>query len=127
MIACVGFFGLAKFLVTSISNPIERHTNSIAIKGSIGYNAPGMDNETVGDDEFGYMLADILKQNNVNTSGVRYDSNARTALAFVTLELMAGSMEAYKKELEAIEAYKKELEEYNNSIAAAIDDNQQTT
>nr|AEK21796.1 fructokinase [Dimocarpus longan] len=39
----------------------------------------------VGDDEFGYMLVDILKQNNVNTSGVRYDSNARTALAFVTL------------------------------------------
>ncbi|KAK2653725.1 hypothetical protein Ddye_013581 [Dipteronia dyeriana] len=39
----------------------------------------------VGDDEFGYMLADILKQNNVNTSGVRFDSSARTALAFVTL------------------------------------------
>ena len=31
------------------------------------------------------MLADILKQNNVNTSGVRFDHNARTALAFVTL------------------------------------------
>ncbi|XP_044467254.1 probable fructokinase-7 isoform X2 [Mangifera indica] len=39
----------------------------------------------VGDDEFGYMLADILKQNNVDTSSVRYDSSARTALAFVTL------------------------------------------
>ncbi|KAJ0100116.1 probable fructokinase-7 isoform X2 [Pistacia vera] len=39
----------------------------------------------VGDDEFGYMLADILKQNNVDTSGVRYDSSARTALAFITL------------------------------------------
>ena len=31
------------------------------------------------------MLADILKQNNVETSGMRFDSNARTALAFVTL------------------------------------------
>lgn len=31
------------------------------------------------------MLADILKQNNVDTSGMRFDSNARTALAFVTL------------------------------------------
>lgn len=31
------------------------------------------------------MLANILEQNNVNISGVRYDSNARTALAFVTL------------------------------------------
>ncbi|XP_006829109.2 probable fructokinase-7 isoform X3 [Amborella trichopoda] len=39
----------------------------------------------VGDDEFGYMLADMLKQNNVDTSGVRFDPGARTALAFVTL------------------------------------------
>lgn len=31
------------------------------------------------------MLADILKQNNVETSGMRFDANARTALAFVTL------------------------------------------
>ena len=40
----------------------------------------------LGDDEFGYMLSDILKQNNVDNSGVRYDSTARTALAFVTLK-----------------------------------------
>ncbi|XP_057423187.1 probable fructokinase-7 [Lotus japonicus] len=39
----------------------------------------------VGADEFGYMLADILKQNNVETSGMRFDPDARTALAFVTL------------------------------------------
>ncbi|WCJ36568.1 pfkB-like carbohydrate kinase family protein [Euphorbia peplus] len=39
----------------------------------------------LGEDDFGYMLADILKQNNVDNSGVRYDPNARTALAFVTL------------------------------------------
>ncbi|XP_057951246.1 probable fructokinase-7 [Malania oleifera] len=39
----------------------------------------------VGNDEFGYMLADILKQNNVNSAGLRFDPNARTALAFVTL------------------------------------------
>ncbi|KAK7410005.1 hypothetical protein VNO78_00462 [Psophocarpus tetragonolobus] len=39
----------------------------------------------VGADEFGYMLADILKQNNVETSGVKFDLNARNALAFVTL------------------------------------------
>lgn len=39
----------------------------------------------VGEDEFGYMLADILKQNNVNNSGMRFDPNARTSLAFVTL------------------------------------------
>ncbi|CAI9101654.1 OLC1v1039027C2 [Oldenlandia corymbosa var. corymbosa] len=39
----------------------------------------------VGQDEFGYMLADILKQNNVDNSGMRFDPNARTALAFVTL------------------------------------------
>ncbi|KAH7848280.1 hypothetical protein Vadar_000619 [Vaccinium darrowii] len=39
----------------------------------------------VGEDEFGHMLADILKQNNVDDSGVRFDPNAGTALAFVTL------------------------------------------
>ncbi|KAJ4951753.1 hypothetical protein NE237_028585 [Protea cynaroides] len=39
----------------------------------------------VGDDEFGRMLADILKQNNVDNSGMRFDHTARTALAFVTL------------------------------------------
>ncbi|KAK1366652.1 putative fructokinase-7 [Heracleum sosnowskyi] len=39
----------------------------------------------VGEDEFGFMLADILKQNKVNNSGMRFDPAARTALAFVTL------------------------------------------
>lgn len=31
------------------------------------------------------MLADILKENKVDNSGVRFDHGARTALAFVTL------------------------------------------
>lgn len=31
------------------------------------------------------MLADILRLNNVDNSGMRFDHNARTALAFVTL------------------------------------------
>ncbi|KZV17470.1 fructokinase [Dorcoceras hygrometricum] len=39
----------------------------------------------VGEDEFGRMLADTLKTNNVDISGVRFDPHARTALAFVTL------------------------------------------
>ncbi|GMY07049.1 probable fructokinase-7 [Fagus crenata] len=39
----------------------------------------------VGDDDFGHMLANILKENNVDNSGVRFDHSARTALAFVTL------------------------------------------
>lgn len=39
----------------------------------------------VGQDEFGYMLSEILKENNVDNSGVRFDPGARTALAFVTL------------------------------------------
>lgn len=39
----------------------------------------------VGADEFGYMLADILKENHVDNSGMRFDTHARTALAFVTL------------------------------------------
>ncbi|WOL18745.1 fructokinase-1-like [Canna indica] len=39
----------------------------------------------LGDDEFGRMLAAILRQNGVDDAGVTFDSGARTALAFVTL------------------------------------------
>lgn len=39
-----------------------------------------------GDDEFGHMLVNILKKNGVNSEGVCFDTNARTALAFVTLK-----------------------------------------
>ncbi|KAL5540961.1 hypothetical protein UlMin_044253 [Ulmus minor] len=39
----------------------------------------------VGEDEFGYMLVDILKENNVNNQGMYFDPGALTALAFVTL------------------------------------------
>lgn len=39
-----------------------------------------------GDDEFGHMLVNILKQNNVNSEGCLFDQHARTALAFVTLK-----------------------------------------
>lgn len=31
------------------------------------------------------MLVDVLKENHVETRGIRFDPNARTALAFVTL------------------------------------------
>lgn len=39
----------------------------------------------LGDDEFGRMLAAILRENGVSDSGVVFDASARTALAFVTL------------------------------------------
>ncbi|TYI06545.1 hypothetical protein ES332_A10G165700v1 [Gossypium tomentosum] len=39
----------------------------------------------LGDDEFGHMLAEILKQNGVSGDGILFDQGARTALAFVTL------------------------------------------
>ncbi|GAU21952.1 hypothetical protein TSUD_110920 [Trifolium subterraneum] len=39
----------------------------------------------LGDDEFGHMLAGILKENDVKTDGITFDEGARTALAFVTL------------------------------------------
>jgi len=39
----------------------------------------------VGDDEFGRMLAAILRDNGVDDGGVVFDAGARTALAFVTL------------------------------------------
>uniref|UniRef100_A0A5B6ZWD0 fructokinase n=1 Tax=Davidia involucrata TaxID=16924 RepID=A0A5B6ZWD0_DAVIN len=39
----------------------------------------------LGDDEFGHMLAGILKENGVSGDGILFDQGARTALAFVTL------------------------------------------
>ncbi|VFQ72464.1 unnamed protein product [Cuscuta campestris] len=39
----------------------------------------------LGDDEFGHMLAGILKENAVRADGINFDKGARTALAFVTL------------------------------------------
>lgn len=39
----------------------------------------------LGDDEFGHMLAGILKENGVVADGLTFDEGARTALAFVTL------------------------------------------
>ncbi|XP_027338339.1 probable fructokinase-7 [Abrus precatorius] len=40
----------------------------------------------VGNDEFGHMLSDILKQNGVDNSGLLFDAHARTALAFYSLK-----------------------------------------
>ncbi|XP_026460430.1 fructokinase-2-like [Papaver somniferum] len=39
-----------------------------------------------GEDEFGHMLVDVLKENGMNSEGVCFDKDARTALAFVTLK-----------------------------------------
>ncbi|CAL9765768.1 unnamed protein product [Musa acuminata subsp. burmannicoides] len=39
----------------------------------------------LGDDEFGHMLAAILREKGVSDAGVVFDAGARTALAFVTL------------------------------------------
>lgn len=39
----------------------------------------------LGGDEFGHMLAGILRENGVDDKGVTFDEGARTALAFVTL------------------------------------------
>jgi fructokinase len=39
----------------------------------------------VGDDPFGHHLAEVLKKENVDVSGLRFSSEARTALAFVSL------------------------------------------
>jgi fructokinase len=39
----------------------------------------------VGDDPFGHMLVDVLNKNGVNVDGMTFSSEARTALAFVSL------------------------------------------
>lgn len=40
----------------------------------------------VGDDSFGHYLAGVLTENGVDTSGLRFSDQARTALAFVSLK-----------------------------------------
>lgn len=40
----------------------------------------------VGDDVFGHLLADTLRQEGVDTGPLRFDAGARTALAFVSLK-----------------------------------------
>ena len=39
----------------------------------------------VGDDAFGHHLADILRQEGVDVSGMRYDEEARTGMAFIAM------------------------------------------
>ncbi|CAI9268935.1 unnamed protein product [Lactuca saligna] len=41
----------------------------------------------LGDDEFGHMLAGILKENGVSGEGINFDKGARTALAFKSVHL----------------------------------------
>jgi fructokinase len=45
----------------------------------------------IGDDEFGYALVKVLKKHGVETRGVRFESQARTALAFVSLRSIRSS------------------------------------
>ena len=49
----------------------------------LGYHAGFMGQ--VGDDDFGHFLADTLRKNGVDTEAVQFSSEARTALAFVSL------------------------------------------
>ncbi|RRT80686.1 hypothetical protein B296_00023292 [Ensete ventricosum] len=42
MVAHVGDFGLARFLSRTVSRSFQRSTNSVTLKGSIGYAAPGV-------------------------------------------------------------------------------------
>ena len=39
----------------------------------------------VGDDAFGHYLADVLRQEGVDVSGMRYDPEARTGMAFIAM------------------------------------------
>ncbi|KAL5731478.1 fructokinase [Ranunculus cassubicifolius] len=58
----------------NVACAVSKHGGSSAFVGKFG------------DDEFGHFLAELLTTNGVNTDGVRFDENARTALAFVTLK-----------------------------------------
>ncbi|PHU12367.1 putative fructokinase-6, chloroplastic [Capsicum chinense] len=49
----------------------------------------------VGEDEFGYMVADILKESNVNSDGMHFDPGART-ITFVRVDGADNKAEAAK-------------------------------
>ncbi|KAM3395594.1 hypothetical protein P3S68_004600 [Capsicum galapagoense] len=49
----------------------------------------------VGEDEFGYMVADILKESNVNSDGMHFDPGART-ITFVRVDGADNEAEAAK-------------------------------
>ncbi|GMQ02193.1 hypothetical protein CsSME_00048544 [Camellia sinensis var. sinensis] len=70
------------FIHSKPSHPRGFHLEEVVI---YHYQKLSVQCAQVGEDEFGYMLADILKENNVNNEGMRFDPGARTALAFVTL------------------------------------------
>ncbi|WVZ09509.1 hypothetical protein V8G54_014039, partial [Vigna mungo] len=86
--------GIGRPIVKTFNSSFTHHTLKIhfywAGKGAPGISTRGVygplvSANVVGEDEFGYMVADILKENNVNHEGMRFDLGARTALAFVTL------------------------------------------
>ncbi|WVZ11534.1 hypothetical protein V8G54_016064 [Vigna mungo] len=86
--------GTGRSIVTTFNASFTHHTLKIhfyrAGKGTPGISTRGVygplvSANLVGEDEFGYMLTDILKENNVNHEGMRFDPGARTALAFVIL------------------------------------------
>ncbi|KAF5948048.1 hypothetical protein HYC85_014005 [Camellia sinensis] len=61
----------------------------------------------VGEDEFGHVLATILKQNKVNNFGMRFEPNARTALTFVTLRADGKDFPLWSAHLDALAIAKK--------------------
>ncbi|PIA57761.1 hypothetical protein AQUCO_00600469v1 [Aquilegia coerulea] len=71
---CNGFIKAPGGAPANVACAITKYGGSAAFIGKFG------------DDEFGHMLVDILKANGVNSDGVCYDQDARTALAFVTLK-----------------------------------------
>ncbi|KAF5939694.1 hypothetical protein HYC85_023953 [Camellia sinensis] len=70
------------FIHSKPSHPRGFHLEEVVI---YDYQKLSVQCAQVGEDEFEYMLADILKENNVNNEGMRFDPGARTVLAFVTL------------------------------------------
>ncbi|PHT93708.1 hypothetical protein T459_01590 [Capsicum annuum] len=50
----------------------------------------------VGEYEFGYILADILKESNVNSDGMHFDTGARTTFTFVRVDGDDNEVEAPK-------------------------------
>ncbi|RZC81841.1 hypothetical protein C5167_044415 [Papaver somniferum] len=83
LVVCFGEM-LIDFVPTVGGVSLAEAPGGAPVNVAVGITRLGGSTTFVGDDEFGHMVSDILKQNNVDNSGVCLDYKALTALAFVS-------------------------------------------
>lgn len=84
----IDFVALEKGLSVGEALSFQKAAGGAPANVAVAVKRLGMDSAflgQVGDDAFGQYLADVLKADDVDTSGLRFSTEARTMLAFVSL------------------------------------------